>query len=167
MDDAAGVGALMAGRVVSITAGGKTRSVRVEDDGRATVDEKTFHVVAAPASGELVVTHDTEVDRVFVTVVDDTTWVFHDGNVYELTAEAEGVTTRRQHHGSLSAPMPATVVSVHARPGDAVTRGMILIVLEAMKMELPVRAPADGVVTAVNCRPGDLVQPGTPLIDVQ
>ena len=69
----------------------------MEDDGRATVDEKTFHVVAAPASCELVVTHDTEVDRVFVTIVDDTTWVFHDGNVYELTAEAEGVTTRRQH----------------------------------------------------------------------
>ena len=58
----------------------------MEDDGRATVDEKTFHVVAAPASCELVVTHDTEVDRVFVTIVDDTTWVFHDGNVYELTS---------------------------------------------------------------------------------
>ncbi len=167
MDDAAGVGALMPERVVSITTGGTTRSVRVEDDGRATVGDKTFHVVAAPALGELVVMHDTEVERVFVTVVDDTAWVFHDGNVYELTADAEGVTTRRQHQGSLSAPMPATVVSVHARPGDAVTRGMILIVLEAMKMELPVRATADGVVTAVNCRPGDLVQPGTPLIEIQ
>ncbi len=70
------------------------------------------------------------------------------------------------HHGALMAPMPATVIRVHATVGQNVTRGDTLLVLEAMKMELPVRAPADGAVTAVNCAEGDLVQPGVPLIEL-
>jgi biotin carboxyl carrier protein len=68
--------------------------------------------------------------------------------------------------GSLMAPMPATVVSVNARPGDSVKAGDVLILLEAMKMELPLRAPGDAVVSAVHCRPGDLVQPNVPLVDL-
>jgi biotin carboxyl carrier protein len=63
--------------------------------------------------------------------------------------------------------MPATVLRVEAAPGDAVRRGDTLVILEAMKMELPVRAPADGTVKAVHCQPGDLVQAGVPLIDVE
>jgi len=38
-------------------------------------------------------------------------------------------------------------------------------VLEAMKMELPIRAPHDGTIAAVHCREGELVQPGTVLVE--
>jgi len=38
-------------------------------------------------------------------------------------------------------------------------------VLEAMKMELPLRAPQDGTIAAVHCSEGQLVQPGIVLID--
>jgi 3-methylcrotonyl-CoA carboxylase alpha subunit len=62
--------------------------------------------------------------------------------------------------------MPATVVSVNVEPGQTVTAGQTLIVLEAMKMELPVRAPGDGRVEAIHCRPGDLLQPHVSLIDL-
>ena len=43
----------------------------------------------------------------------------------------------------------------------------VLIALEAMKMELPIRAPRDGVVKAVHCQPGELVQPGQVLLDLE
>jgi biotin carboxyl carrier protein len=43
----------------------------------------------------------------------------------------------------------------------------VLIVLEAMKMELPVRAPTDGTIARVNCREGELVQPGQELAELQ
>ena len=62
--------------------------------------------------------------------------------------------------------MPSTVRQIRVAVGDAVVRGDTLIVLEAMKMELPVRANADGTVSAVHCSEGDLVQPGRPLIDL-
>jgi urea carboxylase len=48
-----------------------------------------------------------------------------------------------------------------------VRRGDTLIILEAMKMELPIRASSDGVVKAIHCKPGELVQPGVPLVDFE
>ena len=67
---------------------------------------------------------------------------------------------------SLTAPMPATVIKVLVTPGSVVKKGDTVIVLEAMKMELPVRAPADGTVAAVHCREGELVQADTTLIEL-
>ena len=66
-----------------------------------------------------------------------------------------------------AAPMPATVVATRAEPGQSVRTGDVLVVLEAMKMELTIRAPGDGVVDAVHCRQGDLVQPGVPLVTMR
>lgn len=101
----------------------------------------------------------------------DTRWVFLDGEVFAFEIQkgsAQGGRRRkgRHHHGSLSAPMPATVVRVNTETGASVKRGDTLIVLEAMKMELPIRATEDGTVTAVNCRVGELVQPGAPLVEI-
>ena len=42
-----------------------------------------------------------------------------------------------------------------------------MIVLEAMKMELPIRSPRDGVVKAIRCEAGELVQPGTTLLELE
>jgi biotin carboxyl carrier protein len=64
----------------------------------------------------------------------------------------------------LEAPMPATVTRIVAEVGQRVSAGDVLVLLEAMKMELAVRAPRDGVVTAIACEPGALVQPGVPLV---
>jgi acetyl-CoA/propionyl-CoA carboxylase, biotin carboxylase, biotin carboxyl carrier protein len=97
----------------------------------------------------------------------DTRWVFLDGQVYTFEAVTPGSRRRTGgHHGTLAAPMPATVVRIQATEGDRVNRGDVLIILEAMKMELPVKAPFDGTVSAVNCRAGELVQPGVGLIEI-
>jgi biotin carboxyl carrier protein len=66
---------------------------------------------------------------------------------------------------SLIAPMPATVIKVQAHAGDTVRKGDVVVVLEAMKMELPLRALGDGVVAAVRCREGELVQADATLIE--
>jgi 3-methylcrotonyl-CoA carboxylase alpha subunit len=63
--------------------------------------------------------------------------------------------------------MPATVIRVLVAPGATVARGDTLVMLEAMKMELPIRAPRDGVVRAVHCQSGELVQPGVNLLDLE
>ena len=103
----------------------------------------------------------------YVATSGDTHWVFLDGEVFRFTPASS---TRRKRTatagGSLVAPMPATVRRVEAHPGQAVRRGDILIVLEAMKMELPVRAPADGTVVRVICREGELVPSGQELVEL-
>lgn len=96
----------------------------------------------------------------------DVRWVFVDGKVFELTEARPAAPVRGGHHGSLTAPMPATVRRVLVGVGDAVKRGEPLVILEAMKMELPVRANGAGTVTAVHCREGELVQPGLTLIEM-
>jgi acetyl/propionyl-CoA carboxylase alpha subunit len=125
-----------------------------------------IRVTAGPAAGELIVRDGDRVEQVFAVAEGDTTWIFHDGLVYEIAAAGGGRRSTRAQ-GSLTAPMPATVIEIKVAPGDAVKHGDILIVLEAMKMELPVRAPGDGRVKAIHCRPGDLVQPETALIDLE
>jgi len=117
--------------------------------------------------GEVIVRRGDRIERLFAVVSGAITWVFHDGDVFELASEeAGGSRPRALAQGSLTAPMPATVIGVKVKAGDAVQRGDILVVLEAMKMELPVRAPGDGRVAAVHCRVGDLVQPEVSLIDL-
>jgi acetyl-CoA carboxylase biotin carboxylase subunit len=69
-------------------------------------------------------------------------------------------------HQALSAPMPATVIKVNVKEGDKVRKGDVVVLLEAMKMELPVRAPADAVVRAVRCRDGELVDADAILVEL-
>jgi acetyl/propionyl-CoA carboxylase alpha subunit len=98
----------------------------------------------------------------------DATWVFLDGLVHVVhLRRARRQRARTDHDGALTAPMPATIVRVEVRPGQRVARGAVLVVLEAMKMELPLRAPRDAVVKAVHGRAGDLVQPGIPLVELE
>ena len=82
-------------------------------------------------------------------------------------AQAPGARRRASQSaaGTLTAPMPATVIKVNVKPGDAVKKGDIVVVLEAMKMELPLRALGDGVVAAVRCKEGELVQADAALVE--
>ncbi len=97
----------------------------------------------------------------------DTVWVELEQEVFEFRiVHGRGGATALDHD-ALSAPMSATVTRVAVKVGDRVETGDVLVALEAMKMELPIRAPHDGVVTAVNCQEGDLVQPGVELVGVR
>jgi acetyl/propionyl-CoA carboxylase alpha subunit len=68
--------------------------------------------------------------------------------------------------GSLLAPMPGAVLRVLAEPGAEVAAGDVLVVLEAMKMEHPVRSDRDGVVEEVRVSPGQQVENGSVLVVV-
>lgn len=99
--------------------------------------------------------------------MDGDAWVFVDGRVFVIPAA--GPVTRRvsaDDDSALMAPMPATVVSIHVAPGQRVDRDSVLITLEAMKMELPIKAPREGRVAAIACRQGELVQPGVRLLEI-
>ena len=106
-------------------------------------------------------------------------WIFWKGRVFHdkqvaglnagLIAGANKVrpTSVRPSAQSLTAPMPARVSRILVQPGATIKKGATVIVLEAMKMELPVRALADATVVAVHCREGELVQADAVLIDLE
>jgi biotin carboxyl carrier protein len=100
----------------------------------------------------------------------DRVWVFVDGHTYVI--EGNERDDRERVHTTddqmaLSSPMPATVVAIKVRPGQEVAEGDLLVMLEAMKMELPITAPRSGRVKSLASREGELVQPGVPLLELE
>ena len=72
-------------------------------------------------------------------------------------------------HGatSVTAPMPGTVIRVEVQAGDEIRARQPLVVLEAMKMEIPVASPFDGTVTDVHVSAGDRVAGGALLVGLE
>jgi glutaconyl-CoA/methylmalonyl-CoA decarboxylase subunit gamma len=67
----------------------------------------------------------------------------------------------------LRSPMPGRVMSILVRPGDRVSAGDEVCVVEAMKMEQSIRTPRDGVVKAVHVQPLDPVGADDPLVELE
>lgn len=63
----------------------------------------------------------------------------------------------------VTAPMPGKVVAVKASVGQAVKKGEVVLVLEAMKMENDIVAPEDGTIASINVANGDAVESGAVL----
>jgi len=63
--------------------------------------------------------------------------------------------------------MAGTVFQVLVAVGDDVQDGQDVVVLESMKMEVPVSAEVSGKVTVVHVQPGDFVNEGDVLVDVE
>jgi biotin carboxyl carrier protein len=106
---------------------------------------------------------------VYVAGTGEDWWAFCEGVVFRAAPASN--TAERRHIGELpastiTAPMPASVISVNVAPGDRVKKGDILVVLDAMKMEMPIRADADGRVMSVRCRPGELVAAEAVLLEI-
>ena len=62
--------------------------------------------------------------------------------------------------GDVLSDMVANVWKVVAKPGDTVSAGDPLVILESMKMEIPVEAPEDGTVQEIAVQEGGVVQEG-------
>jgi 3-methylcrotonyl-CoA carboxylase alpha subunit len=157
--------------VVSLSAAvnGHEREVSVADGSTVVIGDARYAVERLD-SGTWRVTANGRGLLVHVVPDDDGCWVHLDGSVHRIELTRAGtrsrVRPRATEHG-LSAPMPATVLSIVAPVGQTVRSGDVVLMLEAMKMELAVRAPRDGVVTAVHCHAGELVHPGVTLVEIE
>ena len=66
----------------------------------------------------------------------------------------------------VSAEMVANVLQVYVDPGDSVSPGDTVVLLESMKMEIPVLVDVSGTVESVNVEGGDVVQEGDVLVSL-
>ena len=103
------------------------------------------------------------------------------GVAYDVAVEEMGEGAARERHLSLHAaaapaaaagagaikinsPMPGNILSVKASAGQAVKKGDVLMILEAMKMENEICAPQDGTIASVQAAAGDSVESGDVLV---
>ncbi len=66
----------------------------------------------------------------------------------------------------MNAPLAGNIWKVHAKPGDTVEEGQVLLILEAMKMETEIRAPRAGQIASIDVAEGDAVDVGAPLLQL-
>jgi propionyl-CoA carboxylase alpha chain len=129
----------------------------VGDDRRAVVHHWTPDAIDVEVDGERATARITlDGDHVHVTVGASTASL---ELVPRFTVPGPAETV-----GGFVAPMPGAVLDVRVEPGEAVTAGQTLVVLEAMKMEHHMAAPADGVVAEVRVAAGDQVANGALLL---
>lgn len=94
-------------------------------------------------------------------------WV---GGVLQRFEEASTVAGRAAGvaaDGRVLMPMTATLRTLHVSVGDAVEAGALLAVVEAMKMEIPLRAPAAARVASVSAAVGDIIEGGALLLTLE
>jgi len=124
------------------------------DTYEATIDGRRFEVIVA--SGP------------------DADWGWVDGRTFRWPLRPDAHTASAASDvaqaGSVASPiaatMPATVSQVAVTVGQRVSRGDVLVVLEAMKMEIPLRSPGEARVAAIRCAEGETVVPGVPLVEL-
>jgi acetyl/propionyl-CoA carboxylase alpha subunit len=73
----------------------------------------------------------------------------------------------QKNNGVVSAELPGRVLETRLKSGSPVAAGDVVMVLESMKMELPILAGTDGVVQGLDCKVGDSIRAGQTLFSVQ
>ncbi len=90
----------------------------------------------------------------------------HAGQRYRFTRLPNYIFEAGQSESTdeVHAPMPGRIVMVKVQPGDRVQEGDTLLMMEAMKMELTLRAPRDGVIDHIDATTGEFVEADTLLV---
>ena len=92
-------------------------------------------------------------------------WI--DGRTLSATRARRHAAAASPVDGSLAAAIPAVVSQLLVAVGDIVETGDKLILLESMKMVIPILAPHGGRVTHIHCAPGDSVPARVPLLEIE
>jgi biotin carboxyl carrier protein len=153
--------------------------VRVTDGRRewlATVDgsvvtiegiEGAFTLAARP-DGRWTIAHAGQTDTAITARAPEGVWIGIEGSGALWQARSASSRARSKAiDDDVRAPMSATVVRVLVAAGQPVAEGDILVVVEAMKMEMPLRATHAASVRAVHCREGELVQAAALLVELE
>ena len=158
---------------MKLSAGDLTVDVTLED-GAASVGGRMVPFTPRQSGDTLVaVEHGGQVFPVRAVREGQRVFVWSAGRTFEFRIEpASGPAPARVRSagaegGGLLSPMPGRIRRVLAAEGDTVSRGQVLLILEAMKMEHAIRSPRDGRLVRLAYAEGDLVEAGVALAEIE
>lgn len=158
----------MAGVHASVEVDGVAHEVVVDRKaGTITVDGEAFKV-ALERNGAGLVVHVAD-RRLHVALRGQSAEVEGETLAWRVAAIASGAGSEAGHAGGaarIKPPMNGKLDRLAVKPGQAVAKGDVLFVLEAMKMHNEVRSPIAGVVTAVHGQVGAAVEPSQVLVEI-
>jgi geranyl-CoA carboxylase alpha subunit len=96
-------------------------------------------------------------------------WLMRTNGGLCITHQTQAVASRQAQAstGTVKAPMDGAIVEVRVSEGDSVSKGQLLLVLEAMKMEHPLKAGIDGVIKRIQVIAGDQVRNRQVLLEIE
>ena len=133
-----------------------------------TYDNTEYRVEAEETKpGQLKIKIGDRLIKSIITEGEKEKYVFVDGEVFKVKpVELTGMKKTKKKRGDLSSPISGKVVSVKVKNGDAVKKGDVLMVIEAMKMEYLIRAPFDSKVNKVNFKENDQIEIGQETVEL-
>jgi len=108
-----------------------------------------------PQAGDFCHTHQNQVQ------------VIHHNRRYEFSLPDHEAVASASSANAVLAPMPGKIIEVKVKAGDAVTMGQPLVVMEAMKMELELKAEREAVIKDVSCNANDQVKADDVLVELE
>jgi 3-methylcrotonyl-CoA carboxylase alpha subunit len=146
-----------------------TQRVEVLPDGQFMVDDALTFGIAHKSGTQYALQVNGVRDAIDIVVRGQSIFVFYNGLTHAFeTADPLAASDQTRDGGDhVIAPMPGLVTIVSAKPGQTVSEGDSLIVLEAMKMEHTLRAPRDGIIAQVLAQPGMQVVDGDLLLQLE
>lgn len=143
-------------RSMRITVNGKTYDVTVEETGIGSLPERT------PVLSSNVPIHSSSPAVQASVPVAPTAPAVHTAS----PAPAPRTSRAAGSAGVLKAPIPGTVTSIKVAENQTVSKGDVVLLLEAMKMENEICAHTDGIISHIFVQTGTMVNTGDPLLEI-
>ncbi len=130
------------------------------------ISDRTFHILHQDRSYRAEVLEMNTVDKTVSLKINGHIHVVNVKDRFDLLLEKMGMSNVASAKvNELKAPMPGLIVGISVQPGDVISKGDSMLILEAMKMENNLKAPGNGTVKTIRIAKGDRVEKGQVLVE--
>lgn len=132
------------------------------------IDEQKFHcIIDGKGYRATIININNEANTVEILINNEPFTFKIEGQLEETIKSLNLQAKEKKANANLISTMPGLVLEILVEPGQTVSVGDSLMVLEAMKMENVLKAAADGTITTIKCEVGKPVEKGQTLIEIQ
>lgn len=130
--------------------------------------DNTFHIIKGSKTYKAALIEKDEAAKKMIISVNGNEYTIDLKNKFDLLLEDLGMSNLAVTKlKDIKAPMPGLVISLSIKVGDAIQKGDVILILEAMKMENVLKASGEGIIKSIKIKEGEAVEKGQVLIELE